>query len=394
MSLTRRGFLGTGAAVAAGAVLARPAAAITVVERAAPLLPAGARAVPAVVASANGIRGVAKAYEMLRQGADPLDAAIAGVNIQELDPEDQSVGLGGLPNAEGVVQLDASCMHGPTKRAGSVAALEGIATPSLVAKAVMEHTDHVMLVGDDAKRFALLMGFVEQELLTEQSRRDWLRWRARLNPSDAWLDPVEPPAGAAPASPTPAAAGRPPSSDAGTELERDEHGVPYTWGTINMCAVDAKGDIGSVTTTSGLAWKIPGRIGDSPIIGAGQYCDNTVGAAGSTGRGEANIKVCGAFLAVEFMRQGMSPEQALLKVMERVLAMTEPRLLNERGRPYFDLQFYAIAKDGRFAGASAYEGSKYAVADAQGARQLDTAYLFKASERPGAHSASGLIPRR
>jgi N4-(beta-N-acetylglucosaminyl)-L-asparaginase len=205
---------------------------------------------------------------------------------------------------------------------------------------------------------------------------------------------VEPPAGAAPASPTPAAAGRPPSSDAGTELERDEHGVPYTWGTINMCAVDAKGDIGSVTTTSGLAWKIPGRIGDSPIIGAGQYCDNTVGAAGSTGRGEANIKVCGAFLAVEFMRQGMSPEQALLKVMERVLAMTEPRLLNERGRPYFDLQFYAIAKDGRFAGASAYEGSKYAVADAQGARQLDAAYLFKASERPGAHSASGLIPRR
>ena len=146
--------------------------------------------------------------------------------------------------------------------------------------------------------------------------------------------------------------------------------------------------------TSGLSWKIPGRIGDSPIIGAGQYCDNTVGAAGSTGRGEANIKVCGAFLAVEFMRQGMSPEQALLKVMERVLAMTEPRLLNERGRPYFDLQFYAIHKDGRTAGASAYEGTKYAVADAQGgARLVDAVYLFKASERPGERSSSGLIPR-
>ena len=385
MSLTRRDFLGAGAAVAAGAALARPAAAaITVVERAAPPAAAAgaARALPAVVASDNGIRGVAKAYELLRQGADPLDAALAGVNIQELDPEDQSVGLGGLPNAEGVVQLDASCMHGPSKRAGSVAALEGIATPSLVAKAVMEHTDHIMLVGADAKRFALLMGFEEQNLLTEKSRQAWLRWRARLNPDDAWLDPQDPPAPATP------------PRDGAKELTYDAHGVPHTYGTINMCAVDAKGDIGSVTTTSGLAWKIPGRIGDSPIIGAGQYCDNAVGAAGSTGRGEANIKVCGAFLAVEFMRQGMSPEQALIKVMERVLAMTEPRLLNERGRPYFDLQFYAIAKDGRVAGASAYEGTRYAVADAQGARHADAVYLFKASERPGASSASGLIPRR
>jgi len=382
MSLTRRDFLGTGAAVAAGAVLARPAAAITVVERAVPPVPPpAARALPAVVASDNGIRGVAKAYELMQQGADPLDAAIAGVNIQELDPDDQSVGLGGLPNAEGVVQLDASCMHGPTKRAGSVAAIEGIATPSLVAKAVMEHTDHIMLVGADAKRFALLMGFKEQELLTEKSRQDWLRWRARLNPDDAWLDPRETP---------PRASG----GGGSKELTYDEHGVPHTYGTINMCAVDARGDIGSVTTTSGLAWKIPGRIGDSPIIGAGQYCDNTVGAAGSTGRGEATIKVCGAFLAVELMRQGMSPEQALVKVMERVIAMTEPRLLNERGRPYFDLQFYAIAKDGRFAGASAYEGTRYAVADAQGARHVDAVYLFKASERPGASSASGLIPRR
>ena len=384
MSLTRRDFLGAGAAAAAGAALATPAAAsvVRVVERSAP--PAAGRAAtrPAIVASGNGIRGVAKALEMLQQGTDPLDAAMAGVNIQELDPEDQSVGLGGLPNAEGVVQLDASCMHGPTKRAGSVAALEGIATPSLVAKAVMDHTDHVMLVGDDAKRFALLMGFKEQDLLTERSRQDWLRWRATLNASDAWLDPQSPPAA------------RPAGADGTKELTVDAHGVPHSYGTINMCAVDAKGDIGSVTTTSGLSWKIPGRIGDSPIIGAGQYCDNTVGAAGSTGRGEANIKVCGAFLAVEFMRQGMSPEQALVKVMERVLAMTEPRLLNERGRPYFDLQFYAIHKDGRTAGASAYEGTKYAVADAQGgARLVDAVYLFKASERPGARSSSGLIPR-
>ena len=395
MSLTRRDFLGAGAAAAAGAALATPAAAsvISVVERSAPPVagrPAASR--PAVVASGNGIRGVAKALEMLQQGTDPLDAAMAGVNIQELDPEDQSVGLGGLPNAEGVVQLDASCMHGPTKRAGSVAALEGIATPSLVAKAVMDHTDHILLVGDDAKRFALMMGFEEQNLLTERSRQDWLRWRSRLNAADAWLDPEQMPSRDSTAAPAGAAA-RPPASEAGKELEYDEHGVPHTWGTINMCAVDARGDIGSVTTTSGLSWKIPGRVGDSPIIGAGQYCDNTVGAAGSTGRGEANIKVCGAFLAVEFMRQGMSPEQALLRVMERVIAMTEPRLLNERGRPYFDLQFYAVAKDGRYAGGSAYAGSQFAVADARGARLEDCVYLYEASERPGAHSVSGRIPR-
>jgi N4-(beta-N-acetylglucosaminyl)-L-asparaginase len=259
-------------------------------------------------------------------------------------------------------------MHGPTKRAGAVGALEGIATPSLVAKAVMDHTDHIMLVGDDAKRFALRMGFKEQELLTEASRQAWLRWRSRLDPTDSWLDVPD-------AAPPPAPAGV-------KELEYDEHGVPYTNGTINICAVTASGDIASVTTTSGLSWKIPGRVGDSPIIGAGQYCDNEVGAAGSTGRGEANIKVCGAFLAVEFMRQGMTPEAALMKVMERVIAMTEKRLLDERGRPYFDLQFYAINKRGEYAGATAYADAKYAVADAQGARLLDCAYLFRRDEQP------------
>jgi N4-(beta-N-acetylglucosaminyl)-L-asparaginase len=149
-----------------------------------------------------------------------------------------------------------------------------------------------------------------------------------------------------------------------------------------MNAVDANGDLSSVTTTSGIAWKVPGRVGDSPIIGAGQYCDNTVGAAGSTGRGESNIKVCGAFLTVEFMRQGMSPEQAIMKVMERVLALTEKRLLDDRGRPYFDLQFYALTKDGRFAAATAYEGSNFAVCDSQGARLVDCAYMFKKSEQP------------
>ena len=313
-----------------------------------------------------------------KENADTLDAIIAGVNIQELDPDDMSVGLGGLPNEDGIVQLDASCMHGPSKRAGAVGCLEGIATPSLVAKAVMDYTDHIMLVGADAKRFALKMGFKEQDLLTEKSRAEWIKWKTRASPSDGWLESQAPPrAGQAGAQPP---SRRTP--DGVKELEYDADGVAHTWGTINMNAVDANGDLSSVTTTSGISWKIPGRVGDSPIIGAGQYCDNTVGAAGSTGRGESNIKVCGAFLTVEFMRQGMSPEQAIMKVMERVLALTEKRLLDDRGRPWFDLQFYALAKDGPFAAATAYEGSKFAVCDAQGPRHVDCAYLFKESERP------------
>jgi N4-(beta-N-acetylglucosaminyl)-L-asparaginase len=319
----------------------------------------------------NGKRGIEVAWDLVTKGGDPVDAAVAGVQIVELNPKDQSVGLGGLPNEEGIVQLDASVMHGPTKRAGSVAALEDIATPAAVARDVMNYTDHIMLVGAGAKKFAQQMGYKTQNLLTEQSRQDWLRWKSRLNGSDNWLNPPERPA-----------AGRPGGDNQYSHVYYDAHGIPYTTGTINMNVVTANGDIGSVTTTSGLSWKIPGRTGDSPIIGAGQYCDNEVGAAGSTGRGEANIKVCGAFLAVEFMRQGMSPEAALIKVMERVIAMTEKRLLNDKGRPYFQLQYYAVNKKGEYAGACAYEGSPFAVADSAGIRVEKCAYLFKESERP------------
>ena len=368
MAISRRTFIGAGAAAAASLTFDRVAKADPL--RASVTQPGRSRSAtrPVVIASANGIRGVARAYDMIaRQNADTLDAIIAGVNIQELDPEDQSVGLGGLPNEEGVVQLDASCMHGPTRRAGAVAALEDIATPSLVAKAVMDHTDHIMLVGAGAKKFALEMGFKEQNLLTEKSRRDWLRWKACLNPADAWLD-----------NPGDSA---PPPRTSSIALDDPLH-VKFTTGTINMNAVNAGGDMSSVTTTSGLAWKVAGRIGDSPIIGAGQYCDNTVGAAGSTGRGEANIKVCGAFLIVELMRQGMSPDQACMKTIERVIAMTERRLLDERGRPLFDLQFYALAKDGRFGSAAAYEGGSFAVADSQGARLVPMPFKFARSERP------------
>ncbi|MCE2941198.1 MAG: N(4)-(beta-N-acetylglucosaminyl)-L-asparaginase [Gemmatimonadota bacterium] len=350
MSPTRRTFLGTTASTlaAAAAALARPTDAAAAL---APAITTG-KGRPAVVASENGLRGVAKAREMLLAGRDPLDAIIAGVNIQELDPEDNSVGLGGLPNAEGVVQLDASVMHGPSRRAGAVACLEDIATPSLVAKAVMDHTHHVLLVGRDARRFALDLGFTPQNLLTEASRQAWLRWRATLNPRDAWRDDVDPRA------------------------------VPFRTGTINMNAVTAAGDLASCTTTSGLAYKVPGRVGDSPIVGAGQYCDNTVGAAGATGLGETNIKACGAMLLVEFMRQGTDPQAAALKVLERVLSLAEPRQLDARGRPRFDLTFYAVHKDGRTAGASFYEGAQYAVADDAGPRLEPAAYLFRRGERP------------
>ncbi|MDX1980144.1 MAG: N(4)-(beta-N-acetylglucosaminyl)-L-asparaginase [Bryobacteraceae bacterium] len=305
-----------------------------------------------VVASSNGLRPCARAMEMLRQGADTLDAVIAGVNIQEEDPDDDSVGYGGLPNEEGVVELDASVMHGPTRRAGSVASIRGIKYPSKVAKLVMEQTDHIMLVGEGALRFAKAYGFREENLLTEKSRLAWLVWKRGLRDAGGrnnWTDGLD-----APASRTIGELRRafPEASGELLAYALDRAMFPPT-GTINCLALNAKGEMSGVTTTSGLAWKIPGRVGDSPIIGAGLYVDQDVGAAGSTGRGEENIRVAGAHAVVENMRHGMSPKDACLDVMKRI----SRNYGDDRKRlEQFDINFYALRKDGVYAGASLWNG--------------------------------------
>src|SRR3989454_10425931 len=318
-SVSRREFLrSTAGSVAASAVMGIPHP----MRPPRPLPPQSRWAAkPIAIASANGLRAVQKAFDMLMQGADTLDSVVEGVKIQELDPNDDSVGYGGLPNAEGVVQLDASCMHGPTKRAGAVGALENIKTPSEVAKLILKYTAHVFLVGEGAKRFALSYGFKEEDLLTERSRQKWLAWRANLSPTDDYLDVPE-----------------------------SENMVVRPTGTINCNAVTPGGEISSVTTTSGLAWKIPGRVGDSAIIGAGQYTDNEIGAAGSTGRGESNIKGCGGFLTVDNMRRGMKPTDACLEALKRVIATPQPPLLHARRRPQFCLIFYGVNKTREFRG--------------------------------------------
>jgi N4-(beta-N-acetylglucosaminyl)-L-asparaginase len=321
---------------------------------------------PAVVSSANGNEFknggdetcVARAFRLMTSGADVLDACIEGVNIVELDPLDDSVGYGGLPNAEGVVQLDSSCMHGPKKRAGAVAALEGVRTPSLVAKAVMETTDHHLLVGGGAQQFARGMGFkIEDDLNTEHSRKLWLEWKRRTDPSH-YLDPAKR-----------AEVWRRETLKMVREgLIREEH----FYGTINCDAVNSKGEVCGVTTTSGLSWKIPGRVGDSPILGAGLYVDGAVGAAGSTGRGEANLYNLCSFLIVEEMRRGRHPKDAGMEALRRIKSNTvEKRLLNKDGNPAFGINFYVLSARGEYAGVTMYEGAKYAVCTERGPETLN-----------------------
>jgi N4-(beta-N-acetylglucosaminyl)-L-asparaginase len=343
-------------------------------------LPAAQGKRPLIISSANGVNALQKGMDILKSGGDTLDAAVAAVTIVEDDPNDDSVGFGGLPNEEGEVELDASCMHGPTHRAGSVASVRKIKNVAKLAQTVMQRTNHVMLVGDGARRFAVAEGFAEENLLTEHSRKIWLAWKASTSfnwrpgsdspewkPTAALREHIAPLFGD--------------STEEQTLLARAVDVIldPPT-GTIPCMAVDAKGDVSAVTTTSGLSWKIPGRVGDSPIIGAGCCVDNEVGAAGSTGKGEENIKISGGHTIIEMMRQGKSPTDACLEALARIARHYK----NDKKRlGTFHIYFYALNKDGVHGAASLWRNgyepakrAKYAVHDGTESKLVDCASYF------------------
>jgi N4-(beta-N-acetylglucosaminyl)-L-asparaginase len=363
-SLTRRGFLeGVASSAGALAIGAKAAAA-----QPSAIVGGGKATGPAVIGSANGFHSPvtfpgrkSAVPTALARLADPatatkrfglLEALVDGVAETENDPLDDGVGLGGLPNEAGVVQLDASCMFGPTHQAGSVGAIENIQNPARAAMYVLRYTDHCMIVGKGAYDFARTMGLPHAELLTERAHRAWLYWKQKRDPNDDWFAP--------------------PDDEVPEEIRN-----MFTFGTIHLSGIDARGDVAAVTTTSGLAWKIPGRLGDSPIVGAGMYCDNEVGAAGGTGRGEEMIVNCGAHSIVEMMRAGKEPLDACLELLKRVVVNCGKRGLLKDGKPPFGLTVYALRKDGTYGSASLHEGVEFAVGDAQrGARIEKCAWLF------------------
>jgi N4-(beta-N-acetylglucosaminyl)-L-asparaginase len=370
MTFSRREFVKTSVlgAVAAGVGTraqgenSQPAAAAQ--ERAAQ---SGSYKRPIIVSANNGYAYLDDAYAFLKSGGDTLDAALRVVKGPEDDPNDDSVGLGGLPNEEGVVELDACCMHGPTRRAGSVGGVRNIKNVSLVSKAVFEHTGHVMLVGEGAERFAVAVGFPRENLLTDHSRKIWLLWKEFQSNQDWWgPGPADPHWQAPDASPDKPQAQlwqeriqslQARAAELGIDPEDQLEAVhkvlfPPT-GTIHCSALNEKGEISGCTTTSGLAFKLPGRCGDSPIIGAGCYTDQDVGSAGATGSGEENIKVAGAHTIVENMRHGMSPQEAGMDALKRVVRNYNGDMHKLR---VMDMTYYILRKDGAYAGVSLWEG--------------------------------------
>ena len=262
-------------------------------------------------------------WDILRKNGALLDAIEKSANVTELDPNDTSVGYGGLPNEDGVVQLDAQIMNGPDHNCGSVACLEGIKTPCSVARLVMERTDHIHLVGKGAQNFAKMHGFKIENLLTESTRKIWVKWKENLSDKDDYFPPAD-----------------------------GNYNSDRSTGTINVLGVNNNGDVAGITTTSGLAWKIPGRVGDSPIIGAGLYVDNEVGAVGATGRGEEMIRSCGSFLGVEYMRNGMSPQEACEAVCKRIIDIN-----GGPSKVDFSDKIVALSKNGDV-GCAAIQGRK------------------------------------
>lgn len=316
---------------------------------------------PVAVASGNGLEAVRLAVARMEAGTSPVEAAVDGVGLVEADPDDVTVGYGGLPNSEGVVQLDACCMDGETMRAGAVAALERVKHPARVALEVIRRTNRVLLVGDGALRFARSLGYPEEELLTERARKIWLYWRANISDRDDFLP--------APGEVT----------DPDVAWYIDRYGPVRPTGTVNLCAVDSRGAVGGTTTTSGLAFKMPGRVGDSPLIGCGLFVDREVGAAGATGRGESAIQVAGSHTVVELMRRGSNPTEACLETLQRVVRATRvPELLDEQGRPRFNVTLYAVNLAGEVGSAALWSGSRYAVCRSGSAPQLqDCAFLYR-----------------
>jgi len=316
------------------------------------------------ISSGNGLQAVAEAFARMEAGEDTAVAVVKGVGIVEADPSDMSVGYGGLPNENGIVQLDASVMHGPTHKAGSVGAIENILHPAQVALKVLQTTDHVMIVGEGAYDFARAHGFEKKDLLTEKARQAWLRWKQTRSTRDDWLDPDQ--------------MDWTPDGQRVSLVKKPHVPIPFTYGTIHCSAVNLQGEVSACTTTSGLSYKIPGRVGDSPIIGAGMYVDNEVGAAGATGRGEAVIQACGSYAVTEAMARGMEPTQACLNALKKMVknSSKQKRLMREDGRPGFNVIMYALRKDGVHGSAAMFPRATYAVADVKGARLLKCASLF------------------
>jgi N4-(beta-N-acetylglucosaminyl)-L-asparaginase len=322
---------------------------------------------PVLVGSWNAGPATALAATLHLSGMPLLDAIVKGIALVEDDPEELSVGFGGLPNEDGEVELDAAVMDGPRHKAGGVAGLRRVRHASAVALEVLRRTDHALLVGEGAAKFARQLGFVEEDLRTPASRAAWLAWKQQLSPKDGWIAQDESRSEFDPArwaghvhNPTP---GRPP--DAPSQRASDAPApptAPFTYGTIHVSGLDGAGNLFSATSTSGLSYKIPGRVGDSPIVGAGLYTDNDVGSAGATGRGESTLHNCAAFDVVRRIEAGAEPSRACAEALRTLVRRTrEQRLLGEGGTPLFNVTLYAIRKDGATGAASIHPGYQHVV---------------------------------